>query len=348
MSIMKLVYILENVPLSAYTTMRLGGTAAFITEINTRNDVTQAIEWAEKRRLPVIMIGAGSNTFWSDDGFNGLVLVNKIHGITKTSKVDNFVYVTAGAGESWDDFVEFVVNEDLTGAEQLSLIPGTVGATPIQNVGAYGREVSEILTTLEAYDKESRQFVTLKASDCAFGYRTSRFKTIDKNRFFITAVTYCLSLDKPMPPFYSSLQDYIDEHPMINITPRSIREAVIQIRKRKLPDPAIIANNGSFFANPIVSTDTFFALRSNYQDIYHWNIDDEHVKLSAAWLIEQAGFKGIHDKETGMAIWPQHALILVNEHAQSTADLLKFKQKVIDAVYTKYGVKLEQEPEILP
>jgi len=345
---MTVVYILENVPLSAYSTMRLGGNALFLTEVSSKQEVVQAIEWAESRQLPAILIGSGSNIVWQDSGYPGLVIVNKLLGISKTGELDNVTYMTAGSGVIWDDFVDHIVQLGLSGIEQLSLIPGTVGATPVQNVGAYGREISDVLTTLEAFDLKTHTFVTIKASECQLGYRTSRFKTVDKGRFFITSVTYFLTNEKPIPPYYNAVEDYFKEHSITDINALELRKAVIAIRKQKLPDPMIHPNNGSFFANPIITSNEFFALRAYFPDIHYWSVDNEHMKLSAAWLIEQVGFKNYHDEETGMAVWPDQSLVLVNEKAESTASLLKFKQKIIDAVKEKFGILLEQEPELLP
>jgi UDP-N-acetylmuramate dehydrogenase len=230
----------------------------------------------------------------------------------------------------------------------LSLIPGTTGATPVQNVGAYGQEIAQTLVSIEAYDRQTKQFVTLPGSDCAFGYRTSRFKTTDRGRFFITAITLHLLRANPQPPFYAALQRYFDEHQIEVWTPQTVRDAVVAIRQSKLPDPAKIANNGSFFANPIVDESLLTQLQADHPDIPHWPMPGGRVKIPAAWLLEQAGFKNVHDPETGMATWPAQPLVLVNEKAQSTAQLLAFKQKIVGAVQQRFAVTLEQEPELLP
>ncbi len=342
------MFILENVPLLSYSTMRLGGTAAFLTEINDRSEVPEAIAWAEARQLPVIMVGIGSNIVWRDEGFPGLVLVDKIMGVETISGVGDDRYVTVGSGVIWDEFVAQTVADGLSGIEFLSLVPGTVGATPVQNVGAYGQEVSQTIMTIQAYDKTEKTFVTLRSSDCDFGYRTSRFKTTDRGRFFIVAVTFYLTTTPPQPPYYNAVAEYFKEHGVTEITASAGRDAVIAIRSAKLPDPAVVANNGSFFANPIISNEKYLDIHSEFPEAVYWNTVDGKVKLSAAWLIENAGFKDFHDAETGMGTWPKQPLVLVNESATTTAQLLSFKQKIIDAVQTKFGVTLEQEPELLP
>lgn len=340
----------DNVPLKDFSTMRLGGSVKYLAEINTRSEIEEAVNWAIEHQAHPLMIGGGSNIVWRDEGFDGLLLVNKIMGYEEQPEDEQNVYITIGAGENWDSVVERAVQSGLTGIEALSLVPGTAGATPIQNVGAYGQEISETLVTVEAYDLHTRQFVTIPAADCAFGYRSSRFKTTDRDRFFICSITLHLMKQNPEPPFYRALSEYLVTHHHGNTyTPDEIRKAVIDIRSHKLPDPAKVANNGSFFANPIIDNDELRRLQDQYPDIPHWTTDDPSLtKIPAAWLIEQTGFKDKHDDETGMATWPTQALVLVNEHARSTADLLKFKQKIVDAVHTKFGILLEQEPELLP
>lgn len=326
--------------------MRLGGNAAYLTDISSRQEIAEAVAWAEERQLPVMMIGDGSNIVWDDDGYPGLILVNKIEGYEVTGDYEDSQYITAAAGMNWDAFVAKTVEAGLSGIEFMSLIPGTVGATPVQNVGAYGGEVSNVITTIEAYDKNQKQFVTLRASDCGFDYRTSIFKTTDRGRYFISSVTFCLQKNAPQPPFYASVQAYFDEHKVTTPTAASVREAVIAIRSAKLPDPAVVANNGSFFANPIVSNADGLQLVADYPEIPHWQTD-KGIKISAAWLIETAGFKDVHDEETGMATWAKQPLVLVNEHAQTTAQLKTFRQKILDAVKQKFGITLIQEPELI-
>lgn len=327
--------------------MRLGGAAAYLVEVHSRGEVLEGVAWAEERNLPAMMIGDGSNIVWRDEGFPGLILVNKIMGFDERQDGEDYL-VTIGAGENWDSAVARTVEHGLSGIEALSLIPGTAGATPVQNVGAYGQEISQSLVSLEAYDRQTKQIVTIPGTDCAFGYRASRFKTTDRGRFFILAITLRLQRKNPVPPFYNSLQAYLDEHDIHDYTPEAIRQAVIAIRSSKLPDPAKVANNGSFFANPVITDRLLVRLKAYYGNIPNWPVDDDNVKVSAAWLVEHAGFKDAHDPQTGMATWPAQALVLVNEQAQSTAQLLQFKQKIVNTVQQKFDITLEQEPELLP
>jgi UDP-N-acetylmuramate dehydrogenase len=339
-----------DVALRDYSTMRLGGSGKYLVEIHERAEIEEAVAWAVEHQVPPLMIGDGSNIVWRDEGFEGLLLVNKIMGYQEFPEDDTNVYVTIGAGENWDSVVQRTVNANLTGIEALSLVPGTAGATPIQNVGAYGQEIAQTLVSVEAYDLHTRSFLTIPAADCAFGYRTSRFKTFDRDRFMISSLTLHLMKQNPTPPFYRALGEYLaTRHHGKTYTPDDIRKAVIDIRTRKLPDPAKVANNGSFFANPIISSSLLVEIQNDFPDIPHWpTADPNAVKIPAAWLIEQAGFKDIHDEETGMATWKTQPLVLVNEHAKTTADLMKFKQQIVDAVASKFRITLEQEPEILP
>lgn len=340
---------LPNVSLAEHSTMRLGGAAAYACDVHDRLELKEAIAWAQEHNLPLMMIGGGSNIIWRDEGFPGLVMVNKILRFEMFAEDDLNYYFTIGAGENWDSVVERTVQAGCTGIEALSLIPGTAGATPVQNVGAYGQEIADTLVTVEAYDSEAGDFITIPAMDCGFGYRTSRFKTTDRGRFFITGLSLHLTQGNPEPPFYGSVQQYFDEHGISDITPQALRDAVIDIRSHKLPDPAKVANNGSFFANPVVSEGTLAQIAANYGEVPHWPTkDDNGVKIPAAWLIEQAGFKNFHDEATGMATWPTQPLVLVNEHATSTAALETFKQRILDTVKEKFDITLVQEPELIP
>lgn len=295
------------------------------------------------------MIGGGSNIFWRDEGFDGLVLVNKIAGYEVFQEDEQNTYITVGAGENWDSVVARATEADLTGIEALSLIPGTAGATPIQNVGAYGQEIAQTLAAIQAYDRQTNSLINIPASECNFSYRSSRFKTTDRGRFYITSITLHLSTGSLQPPYYPALERYLTENSITDRSPATIRQAVIAIRNSKLPDPAIVANNGSFFANPIISQGQLAQIQADTDlSVPNWPTQEGLVKISAAWLVEHAGFKNYSDPETGMATWPAQPLVLINKSAKSTSDLLTFKQKIVDAVQTKFSVALQQEPELLP
>jgi len=347
--------IYQNVPLSKHSTMRLGGNAAYLADINTKFEVGQAINWAKEHNLPVIMIGTGSNIVWKDEGFNGLVLVNKIMGFEAFAEDEENIYITVGAGENWDNVVGQAIATGKSGLEYLSLIPGTAGAAPVQNIGAYGHELAECLVSVEAYDTETNELINIRVEDCGFGYRTSRFKEgPDSNRFFITGLTMHLTKPQPHTTYYHWLEDYFKENNITDPIPLDIRQAVIAIRVGRLPDPLNVANCGSFFANPIIDSVKFSEIIANHPKLAgwptrcFWEQPNGTYKVAAGALLEYLGLKGIRDEKTGMATWPNQALVLVNENAKSTQDLLKFKQFIVDKVQSTFGITLVQEPDLLP
>ncbi len=337
---------LENVLLSNYSTMRLGGPARYLIEIHSAPEVEPAVAWATERNLPAVMIGGGSNIIWPDEGYAGLVMVNRINGYELQDQTTQ-VFVTVGAGEPWDSVVDRTVAEGLSGIEQLSLIPGSTGATPVQNVGAYGREIAEVLVCVQAYDLKDKKMIILPQSECGFSYRSSRFKTTDKGRFLITSVTLALTRTPPFPPYYAAVESYLREHEIKRPGSADIREAVIAIRNAKLPDPAVVANCGSFFHNPVIPMEQLDDLRGQYPTIAYWPTAEGKAKVSAGWLLEKLGLKGYHEPTTGMAIWDKQALVFVNENAPNTAALLAFRDAIIEAVQKKFGITLEQEPELI-
>lgn len=337
----------SNVSLVNYSTMRLGGQAKYMATIASKEDLIEALNFANNNRLKTLMIGSGSNIVWKDEGFNGLLLVSQVRGFEIENEDDKGADILIGAGEIWDLVVDRTVSLGLSGIECLSLIPGTAGATPVQNVGAYGQEIAETLISLEAYDNQNKSFLTMLNKDCGFSYRNSCFKK-EPGRYFILSIRLHLNKGMITLPLYKALENYLSEKGISDLSPKTIREAVISIRQAKLPDPKIVNNCGSFFKNPIVSEDQFKALFNNYEDISYWKMKDGSVKLSAAWLIERAGFKDYTDKATGMCTWKGQPLILVNRSASSTSDLLSFRDKIISAVKDKFGVTLAQEPELLP
>jgi UDP-N-acetylmuramate dehydrogenase len=338
---------LRNVSLKDYSTMRLGGAVSYVLEVTDKKELETALAWADDQNLPAIMIGDGSNIVWRDEGFPGLLIVSKIMGYEVLEREDGNVFLTIGSGENWDSVVERSVKDGLSGIEALSLIPGTAGATPVQNVGAYGQEIADVFVSAEVFDRQTKAHTLLSKYDCEFGYRTSKLKEAEHGRYFISAITLHLQRKNPEPPFYQSLDRYLAERGVKQYTPQVIRDAVIEIRRSKLPDPKQVANNGSFFANPIVDEGTLVQIQANYPNVVFWPVNGG-AKLSGAWLIEAAGFKDFHDPDTGMATWPNQPLVLVNEKAQHTTDLLKFRDNIISTVQSKFEVTLKQEPEILP
>jgi len=336
--------ILTNVPLKDYSTMRLGGIAEALTTVTTKEDLAEAIAWAEDHHKQHLMLGGGSNVIFSD-GYQGLVIVNALHGFEVLNEDATSAIIRVGAGENWDEVVERAVGKNLSGIEKLSAIPGTAGATPVQNVGAYGAEIKDTLVELEAYDTNTKQFVTLKNADCKFSYRTSIFKSPYNRHYVITSITLKLLKANPEPPFYESLQKYLEKHDITTYTPQTIRQAVIDIRAQKLPDPEVIANTGSFFKNPIVDKQMLGHIQQSYTDVPYYDMPGGKVKLLAGWLIDKAGLKGY--RAHGMKVYEQNALVFVNESAQTYADLAAFQQEIIKKVEQAFCVTLEQEPELI-
>lgn len=331
-----------NIPLKNYTTMKLGGNARFMTEVHTPADVQEVCRNATAQKLPIFILGGGSNVIVRDDGFNGIVVRNRIPGFEVVADEAGATTIKIGAGENWDETVKKTVDMNLSGIEAMSAIPGTAGAAPVQNVGAYGQEIADTLVSLEAYDIQEDRFVSLEASDCGFSYRNSIFRSTAAGRYVILSITIKLSKVAPQPPFYAAVQTYLDEHKITIYTPQIIRDAVTDIRKNKLPDPTVTPNTGSFFKNAIVEDWQLNDLKKEYPDIPTYDMPDGRFKVPTGWLIEQAGLKGktLH----GMRVHDKNALVLINESAKNYADLAAARDEIIGAIRDKFRIMIEQEP----
>lgn len=331
-----------NIPLKNFTTMRLGGPARFMAEAHTPDEVAEIYHNAKAQSLPVFILGGGSNVVANDDGYAGIILHMRIPGFEVIADDLNTTTIRVGAGEIWDETVKKTVDMHLSGIETLSAIPGTTGAAPVQNIGAYGQEVADTLVSLTAYDSQTDTFVTLQNADCGFSYRHSIFRGDQKGRYAITSITLKLSKTNPQPPFYDALQSYFDEHDTKSFTQEVVREAVTAIRANKLPDPKLLPNAGSFFKNAIVDEWQVNELRKTYPDMPAYAMGDGTFKLSTGWLIEQAGLKGkvLH----GMKVHDKNSLVLINESATSYHDLAAARDEIIGAVRDKFNIAVEQEP----
>jgi len=339
--------VLSNIALKDFTTMHMGGPAAYMTEVHTPEEVAVACKKAKAQNIPIYVLGGGSNVIAHDEGFNGLVILNRIPGIDIVSDDTVNCVVRIGAGVLWDEVVAKSVARGLTGIEALSGIPGTTGATPVQNIGAYGQEIAETIESVEVYDTETDRFVLLRNEDCGFSYRSSIFRTSATGRYVITALTLHLFKTPPQPPFYKAVQDYIDTHRTSQITPEVIRTIVLAIRTEKLPDPSILPNSGSFFKNAVVETWQLDAIKARYPDVPHYEMLDGFYKIPTGWLIEQTGLRGqvLH----GIKIHDKNALVLINQSASGYADLAAAREEIISAVRDKFQVSISQEPlEIRP
>lgn len=331
-----------DIPLTNYTTMRLGGHARFMTDIHTAEDAQAVCRRVKSQGLKHFILGSGSNTIVPDVGFDGIVIRNRILGFQVIQDTPSEVRIKVGAGELWDSVVERTVGMHLSGIECLSGIPGTAGAGPVQNIGAYGQEIAETLVSVEAYDIDSDQMVELSNEDCHFAYRYSIFRGDAMGRYLITSVTLRLYKAVPQPPFYKTVQDYLDAHSITLYTPEVLRDAVIAIRTDKLPNPTERPNAGSFFKNAIIEDWQLRDLKEAYPDIPAYDMPDGKFKIPSGWLIEQSGFKGelLH----GMRVHDKNALVLINESATSYADLASARDEIIGKIRDTFHIIIEQEP----
>lgn len=337
--------ILENISLKEYSTMHLGGTSRYLIKVFSEQELIEALNYAIQNKLKVIIIGTGSNILWKDEDFDGLIIVNNILGLEIKEQGDS-QYLRIGGGENWDNIVSKVVSLGLSGIECLSSIPGSVGAAPVQNIGAYGQELKNVLVSVEAIDFDQRQKVILDQDESSLSYRDSLFRR-NPGKYFITYINIKLGKENIKPPFYKDLEYYFLQNNINSYSPEIVRNAIIEIRKVKLPNPKDYYNLGSFFKNPIIAKDLFDSLKIEYPDLKAWD-DPSGFKISAAWLIEKAGYANYHDPETGMATWKNNPLILVNELAKTTNDLLAFRDQIINRVLEMFNIELEQEPLLLP
>jgi len=341
---------LEQVPLGPFTTFQIGGPARWFAEAASEEDIAAGIAFAAERQLPLFVLGGGSNLLVSDTGFPGLVLRMALQGIASTPDKGR-VIVSSAAGEDWDDLVAYAVGAGYAGIECLSGIPGTVGGTPVQNVGAYGQEVSQTIVTVRAFDRTTGAFVDLSSADCGFSYRRSIFNTAQKERYIVSRVDYGLHENGPANFVYADLARYFAAHNQASPTLAEVREAVRTIRDQK--GMLLVAGNadcrsaGSFFKNPIVPATVLDSLAGELgvekRSIPAYPARDGEVKLSAAWLIERAGFqKGYALGNAGIS--SRHTLALINRGGASAAEIVALRDQVTDAVRSRFAVRLEPEP----
>ena len=332
-----------GVPLAQLGTFRMGGTAREVATVETGADLADLFSSLPEGE-PWFVLGGGSNIVFPDGDFDPLVIrfaPKAVH----TEAADGGVLVTAGAGIVWDDLVAFAVEAGLSGIEALSAIPGTVGATPVQNVGAYGTDVSATIAAVRAFDAQTKQFLTFKNAECSFAYRDSMFKHGGKGRYIITEVTFRLSHAAPAAPDYPGVADYFAQQGITAPTLAQIREAIISIRGTKLPDPKDIASVGSFFKNPIVPKALAEALKAQHPRLAVFPVSDAESKMGAGSLIDRLGWKG---KSFGaIGIYGGNALVLVNHGGATRSDLAEAVEQITAAVRERYGITLEPEPELL-
>lgn len=334
--------VMTNISLKQYTTMKLGGEARYMATADSASDVVSLYRNARKENLPIFVLGGGSNVITHDEVFEGIVLLNKIKGFEVISETDETTDVKIGAGEVWDEVVEKAIELGLQGVEAMSGIPGTAGAAPVQNVGAYGQEIADTLISLEAYDSKTDTIVTISANECDFSYRNSIFRDKEKGRYCILSITLRLNKTEPKPPYYASLQKYIDENDIREVNLSVIRVAVLNIRSEKLPDPAELPSAGSFFKNALVEKWKLEELQKEYSDIPNYAMSDGRYKIPTGWLIDKAGLRGY--RSHGMRVYEKNALVLVNDSATGYDDLAAIREEIMQIVFDKFGIKIEQEP----
>jgi len=338
-----MLQIQENVSLKNFNTFGVDAKARYFVEISHRDDLVELFmdpQWLETDRL---VIGGGSNMLFLKD-YDGLVIRINIRGIEHRISHDD-VFVEAGGGEVWNDLVNYCVARDYAGLENLSLIPGSVGASPIQNIGAYGVELKDVFQSCCAFEIATRTFKTFTKEECKFEYRESVFKNELKGQCIIVSVKFHLSLIPNFNLKYGAIEQELANRGITSPTLKDVSQVVSHIRVSKLPDPSTIGNAGSFFKNPIITADEFAVVYTKFPDIVHYPAGEGLVKLAAGWLIEQCGWKGKVAGNTGT--WKNQALVLVNHGGATGQEVYNFSSQIIDSVYAKFGVRLQREVNII-
>jgi UDP-N-acetylmuramate dehydrogenase len=337
-----MIVLQENVSLLHLNTLRIKANARHLIELHENIDISEFITSGLSSMQPRFILGEGSNVLFTGD-YGGLVIRPLLKGITVIGENNGTILVRAGAGENWDHFVAWCVGNDFGGLENLSGIPGTVGASPVQNIGAYGVEVGEVVEWVEFIDLEQGVITRITGQDCLFSYRDSIFKQALKGKGIIAHVVFRLNRKHLIRTLYQDLQRELDNFPETTI--QTIRQAVIAIRSRKLPDPAELCNAGSFFKNPIVQKDQAKSIQRFYPGMPKFEAEGDMVKLSAAWLIEKCGWKGRRIKHAGT--YRKHPLILVNYGHATGEEVLNLAMKIQKSVMNNFGIRLEIEVNVV-
>ncbi|MBL4827484.1 MAG: UDP-N-acetylmuramate dehydrogenase [Spongiibacteraceae bacterium] len=339
----------QNISLKPFNTLAINAQARYFVDINKKKQVPEAIAFAQQRQLPVLILGGGSNIVLTGN-FPGLVIKMSLLGFEfiHAASEPRRVYVNAAAGENWQSLVQACLNKNYYGLENLSLIPGRVGAAPIQNIGAYGVALAHCFESLEGWDCDAGCWKTLNAKQCEFGYRDSVFKHALKDRFVITSVTLALSLDPQVQISYGVLKGELEKqglNTVINaVTPQQVASTVIKIRRSKLPDPIETPNVGSFFKNPSISAESFSRVKKNYPQIVSYQQDNGCYKLAAGWMLEHAGWRG--KKRGAVGMHSAQSLVLVNYGKATSQNVLDLAKHIQQDIQQQFGVLLEIEPAI--
>jgi UDP-N-acetylmuramate dehydrogenase len=313
--------------------------ANYFATIDSLEAITKSIQWAKEKNTSYLIIGSGTNLLFTKT-FEGLVLKMEIKGIKKLKETASEVYLEVGAGENWHHFVIYCVQKGWGGVENLSLIPGTVGAAPIQNIGAYGVEAKDCIVSVNAYDTQSAQFITIENNKCGFGYRTSIFK-IEKSRYVISSVQFVLQKQPIFRTDYGAIKEVLHQKNNKQPSVEAISNAVIQIRSEKLPDPKKLGNAGSFFKNPSITKDLFEVLITKFPKMIAYPITDDTYKIAAGWLIEACGWKGIQKGNVGC--YEKQSLVIVHYNNGPGIEIFNFSEEIIQSVLAKFNILLERE-----
>lgn len=339
----KLPEIRENVPLADLNTLRTPATARWFCAVSDQAELLAVADWARHERLKVLILGGGSNLVFAGD-FNGLVIAMTMRGRSWECLAGDEATLALKAGENWHESVLYAAGSGFRGIENLALIPGTVGAAPIQNIGAYGVELCDTLESVTVYDARDGGIRQLKAPVCCFGYRDSIFKH-ESDRYIVLELRLRLSRSKPLSLGYGELADYFsDRHEHEQPTPLEVAEAVMAIRRRKLPDPEQMPNVGSFFKNPVIGAGHWQSLKDRFPEMPGYPAG-ERMKVPAAWLIDQSGWKGYRNERVG--VHSQQALVLINHSGGTGRDILELADRIREDVMERYGIALEREPGVI-
>lgn len=332
----------RNVNLAPFTTFAVEAKTAYFASFTTIEELKKLLSEVKDRKL--LILGGGSNILFRNN-FDGVTLHNKIQGISTVKEDENYIVLKVGAGEVWHDFVLYTLSKGWGGVENLSLIPGSVGASPMQNIGAYGVEIKDVFESLEAVEISSGELRTFSHEECQFGYRESVFKKSLKDKYVITSVSYRLSKHPVLNTSYGAIENELKSMGILHPTIQDVSKAVIAIRQSKLPDPKEIGNAGSFFKNPIISLSHFEKLKKDYPEIPSYKVSEVEVKVPAGWLIDKAGWKGKTIQNYG--VHKKQALVLVNYGKASGEDIYELSEKIIKDIQLRYGIILEREVNII-
>ncbi|MEO8771845.1 MAG: UDP-N-acetylmuramate dehydrogenase [Ferruginibacter sp.] len=334
----------KNISLKSLNTFGIDVWAAYFSTFKSVDDLSELLKNTKQQTPNPIILGGGSNILFTKN-VDGLVLKNEITGIEKVNEDEEHVYVKAGAGENWHRFVLYCLENNYAGIENLALIPGNVGASPMQNIGAYGVEIKDVFHSLDAFNMEEEKSVSFNAADCAFGYRESVFKNKYKGQFIITSVTYKLNKKPVFNISYGAIKDELDKMKVQELTIKAVAQAVMNIRTSKLPDPKVIGNAGSFFKNPEVDIILFEKLLTQFPGIVGYRLNNGKVKLAAGWMIEHCGWKGYRKGDAGCH--EKQALVLVNYGKAKGKEIYDLSTEILQSVKEKFSVELQREVNIL-